>query len=153
MQVSYFTSLARRISGASRAYGRFRGAEDIDKRSGPLRFYDRNVPQSRSVGAMLNLMRRRGFLDLQHRGSEWVTNVFCDPSKRMERKEDQQRLLQINEHGKKQLPCTLLSSSLKSLVSLLRRIGRNILVVRSLRNGRLSEEFRRQGTSWSRGRF
>lgn len=101
LMVSIFQSLARRVTGASRAYGRFRGANDAGENSGALRFYDRNVPQSRSVGAMLSIMRQRGFLDVQHRGSEWIKNVFCHPPRRMAKIEYQDLLLHIDECGKK----------------------------------------------------
>ena len=100
MQVSRFRSLCRRISGASRAYGRFRGADDAGADAGPLHVYDRNAPHSRSVGAMLRLMRERGFLNSNHRGSEWLTNVFSSPPMRMNIMQDQRKLLNIQEHGR-----------------------------------------------------
>lgn len=100
MKVSQFRSLARRVRGASRAYGRFRGADDVGESSGPLRFYDRNVPQSRTVEAMLGLMKEWQFLGEERRGAEWPTNVLSDPPKRMAITSDQKLLLDINRHGR-----------------------------------------------------
>lgn len=95
-----FRSLARRVTGASRSQGRRREGNDIGEDFGPLAMYDRSAAQHKTVSKMLHVMREAGFLNAEHRGSDWITNVFCNPKRRLASKLDQERLLGITEHGR-----------------------------------------------------
>lgn len=99
-QVSMFRALSRYFTGASRSFGRKRVLEDGGEREGPLAQYDRNAIQWRTVSRMVHVMREKGFLNVSHKGSEWLTNVFSCLPRRMNIAEDQKRLLQVSELGK-----------------------------------------------------
>lgn len=100
LEVSMLRSLARLFTGASRAYGRKRLQDDTGEQLGPLNQFDRNTIQWKTVSRMLHMMREVGFLNYQHRGAEWLTNVFSSPPQRLNIKQEQEKLLQIEEHGR-----------------------------------------------------
>ena len=98
--VSPCRSLCRYVTGASRSIGSKRANTDGGEGTGPLNEYDLNACQWKTVARMLHLMRECGFLNLEHRGSEWFTNVFAVPKRRMTLANDRKRLLDIWKLGR-----------------------------------------------------
>lgn len=87
MQVSMLTVIARYCTGASQAYGRKRITEDGGEEYGPMSTFDPNKVKWRTITRMLHVIREPGFLGFEHRGAEWVMNVFSSPYRRMNIKE------------------------------------------------------------------
>lgn len=100
LQVSKFRAFCRYMTGASRAFGSRRLTDDEGEAPGPIGQFDRNACQWRTVARMLHVMRGAGFLNVSHRGCEWLCNVFSSPPVRMNISKDQDMLLNIAERGK-----------------------------------------------------
>lgn len=62
--------------------------------------FEKLACQWRTVSRMLRIMRDARFLGVEHRGSEWLTNVFSSPPKLTNIRKDQDSLLSIAEEGK-----------------------------------------------------
>ncbi|PXF44647.1 hypothetical protein BWQ96_05589 [Gracilariopsis chorda] len=99
MEVSMFRALIRFMTGASRALHRTRQDNDAGEIAAVSRQYDRNACQWRTVSRMVHVMREAGFLSVAHRGSEWLTNVFSNPPRRMTVLKDQDSLLSVSTKG------------------------------------------------------
>ena len=83
MQIAMIRASFRCVTWASRAFGSRRRNENEGEIPGPLRQFGRNVCRWITAAPMLHIMRVAGLLNVRHRGSEWLCNVFSTPPTRM----------------------------------------------------------------------
>lgn len=95
-----FRSLYIFATGAPRSLERNRLPEVVGELPGPLGQVDRYSCDWKTVSIMLHMMRECGFLNVNHRGSEWLCKVFCTPQPRLNIKTDHDNILYISERGK-----------------------------------------------------
>ena len=91
----------RSVTGASHSYRPSRIRDDGDDACTPFQQYDRNAVQSRSVSAMLRLMRLKGFLSSDHRNCERLRNVFSSDPEDLHDAKTQELILTLDAHGRK----------------------------------------------------
>ena len=101
LDVARARMLIRSVTGASHSYRPSRIRDDGDDACTPFQQYDRNAVQSRSVSAMLRLMRLKGFLSSDHRNCERLRNVFSSDPEDLHDSKTQELILTIDAHGRK----------------------------------------------------
>ena len=99
LPVSMSRALIRYTNGASRSFGRKGDPGDGGELPGPLSKYDRNACQWKAVARMVHIMRECLFLNIVHRGSEQLTNVFSTPPKVMNIKKYQEEIPEVSKRG------------------------------------------------------
>lgn len=94
-------NIARTVTAASRSFGRIRNDEHSLAPGLLLGGYDCSAVQCSSVRSMVELMRSKGFLSLEHRQSEMLRNAFSEGQEELPNMDVQKRILEINNLGRK----------------------------------------------------
>lgn len=99
LPVSHARMRIRSVTAASRTYKPQRGEDTAGQECSLLRQYDKTAIQSSTVSAMLELLRKKGFLSVDHRNSEKLCNVLGSEDEELKDKKVQDLILNVERHG------------------------------------------------------
>ncbi|PXF47001.1 hypothetical protein BWQ96_03191 [Gracilariopsis chorda] len=93
--------LIRNVTAAARLYRPSRSGDDTGEGIGPLLHYEKSSIQSKSVKAMVELMRAKGFLGHDHRSGDKLCNVLGDHTATLNDAKAQELIMKCDIYGKK----------------------------------------------------